>query len=54
MMPNGDSWDRFFYPTLTLMIDSYTITSWAGPYISSVIGVCVGGGGGIEEGRVRS
>ena len=23
-MPNGDPRDRFFYPTLTLMIDSYT------------------------------
>ena len=23
VMPNGDPWDRFFYPTLTLMIDSY-------------------------------
>ena len=22
-MPNGDPWDGFFYPTLTLMIDSY-------------------------------
>ena len=22
-MPNGDPRDRFFYPTLTLMIDSY-------------------------------
>ena len=24
-MPNGDPWDGFFYPTLTLMIDSYMI-----------------------------
>ena len=23
VMPNGDPQDRFFYPTLTLMIDSY-------------------------------
>ena len=22
MMPNGDPWDGFFYPTLTLLIDS--------------------------------
>ena len=26
MMPNGDPWDGFFYPTLTLMIDSYILT----------------------------
>ena len=25
MMPNGDLWDRFFHPTLTLMIDSYIL-----------------------------
>ena len=25
VMPKGDPWDGFFYPTLTLMIDSYTI-----------------------------
>ena len=25
MMPNGDPRDRFFYPTLTLMIDSYSL-----------------------------
>ena len=25
MMPNGDPWNRFFDPTLTLMIDSYII-----------------------------
>ena len=25
-MPNGDPRDRFFYPTLTLMIDSYIIS----------------------------
>ena len=25
MMSNCDPWDRFFYPTLTLMIDSYNI-----------------------------
>ena len=24
-MPKGDPWDGFFYPTLTLMIDSYSI-----------------------------
>ena len=24
-MPNGDPQDRFFYPTLTLMIDSYSL-----------------------------
>ena len=24
-MPNGDPRDRFFYPTLTLMIDSYNL-----------------------------
>ena len=23
VMPNGDPWDSLFYPTLTLMIDSY-------------------------------
>ena len=23
VMPIGDPWDRFFYPTLTLMMDSY-------------------------------
>ena len=27
VMPNGDPWDSFFYPTLTLMIDSYTLVS---------------------------
>ena len=26
VMPNGDPRDGFFYPTLTLMIDSYIIT----------------------------
>ena len=25
-MPNGDPRDGFFYPTLTLMIDSYMLT----------------------------
>ena len=25
MMPNGDPRDGFFYPTLTLMIDSYSV-----------------------------
>ena len=25
-MPNGDPRDRFFFPTLTLMEDSYTLT----------------------------
>ena len=25
VMPNGDPRDRFFYPTLTLMIDSYSL-----------------------------
>ena len=25
MMANGDPRDRFFYPTRTLMIDSYTV-----------------------------
>ena len=24
-MPNGDPRDRFFYPTLTLMMDSYSL-----------------------------
>ena len=24
-MLNGDPWDRFFYPTLPLMIDSYNL-----------------------------
>ena len=24
-MPNGDPWDGFFYPTLTLMIDSHNL-----------------------------
>ena len=24
-MPNGDPWDGFFDPTLTLMIDPYTL-----------------------------
>ena len=27
-MPNGDPRDGFFYPTLTLMIDSYTLTTF--------------------------
>ena len=26
VMPNGDPRDGFFYPTLTLMIDSYNLT----------------------------
>ena len=26
MMPNGDPLDGFFYPTLTLMMDSYNIS----------------------------
>ena len=26
VITNGDLWDRFFYPTLTLMIDSYIFT----------------------------
>ena len=26
MMPNSDPQDRFFYPTLTLMIDSYILS----------------------------
>ena len=26
VMPNGDIWDRFFYPSLTLMIDYYINT----------------------------
>ena len=30
-MPNGDPLDRFFYPTLTLMIDPY-ITSQSTAY----------------------
>ena len=25
VMPNGDPRDRFFYPTLTLMMDSYNL-----------------------------
>ena len=25
-MQIGDPWDRFFYPTLTLMIDSYILS----------------------------
>ena len=24
VMPNGDPWDRYFYPTFKLMIDSYS------------------------------
>ena len=32
MMPSGDPRDRFFYPTLTLMMDSYclqvTVIQW--------------------------
>ena len=28
-MPNGDPRDRIFYPTLTLMIDSYIINAHA-------------------------
>ena len=28
-MPNGDPRDRFFYPTLTLMIDSNNSTRWS-------------------------
>ena len=27
VMPNGDSWDGFFYPTFTLMRDSYIIVN---------------------------
>ena len=26
MMPNGDPWDEFFYPTLRLMINSYNLS----------------------------
>ena len=29
MMPNGDPRDGFFYPTLSLMIDSYNLISSA-------------------------
>ena len=25
VMPNGDTWDGYFYPTLTLMIYSYIL-----------------------------
>ena len=28
-MPNGDPRDGFFYPTLTIMIDSYIIIHWS-------------------------
>ena len=28
VMPNGDPRDEFFYPTITLMIDSYILTLW--------------------------
>ena len=34
-MPNGDPRDRFFYPTLTLMIDSYNFTHAILPRTSS-------------------
>ena len=27
-MPNGDPRDKFFYPNLTLIIDSYIIWMW--------------------------
>ena len=29
LMPNGDPLDGFFYPTLTLMIDSYILYKWS-------------------------
>ena len=32
MMPNGDPRDRFFYPTLTLMIDSYNLLARIWPF----------------------
>ena len=25
VMPIGDPWDRFYYPTLTLMMDTYNL-----------------------------
>ena len=28
VMPNGDPRDAFFYPTLTLMIDFYSLCFW--------------------------
>ena len=28
LMANGDPWDEFFYPILTLMIDSYIFACW--------------------------
>ena len=34
-MPNSDSRDRFFYPTLTLMIDSYNV--FQGEGVKSII-----------------
>ena len=35
MMPNGDPRDGFFYPTLTLMIDSYIMSLALSSSISS-------------------
>ena len=36
-MPNGDPRDEYFYPTLTLMLDSYTIPFYAETSMSQLL-----------------